>query len=159
MDSNKYIPRLLYTFIVLFIKSECRSSISPKYKQLCPLMKYLGHDIVSMLPLSQSKYITKEYFCSNITMYFKKVTNAQWFMLLLFFSWFIVFGEYLIHNWHCFNLLCFVLFMWLLCKFPFISNPFYLYIALFIFAYIALSQLWTFCFIFLWKINHPSIHL
>ena len=75
LNSNKYLPRLLYTFIVLFIKSKCRKSIPPKYNQLCPLMKYLGHDIVSMLPLSQNEYITKEYFCNNITMYFKKVNK------------------------------------------------------------------------------------
>eukprot|EP01083_Nonionella_stella_P119181 356141_1 len=77
LETNKYLTKLIYSFIVLLIKSRKHSQQSPKYKELHVLTKYFAKDIIKMLPIRQKAYMTKFHFVHNIHIYFKKCVKKR----------------------------------------------------------------------------------
>ena len=84
LNTEKFLPKLLYTFIWLFIKKNNMYFNSnddniklPKYKQYKDISQYYSNIIIKMMPISEQKSLTKYHFEYNIAEYFDKLVEYR----------------------------------------------------------------------------------
>eukprot|EP00485_Elphidium_margaritaceum_P015752 CAMPEP_0202733608 /NCGR_PEP_ID=MMETSP1385-20130828/188252_1 /ASSEMBLY_ACC=CAM_ASM_000861 /TAXON_ID=933848 /ORGANISM="Elphidium margaritaceum" /LENGTH=551 /DNA_ID=CAMNT_0049399945 /DNA_START=915 /DNA_END=2567 /DNA_ORIENTATION=- len=75
LETEKYLPKLLYSFVVLSIKSQSTKLHAPRYKELYDLLKFMSkHLIEKVLPAEQKTYMSKRYFVKFISADFRRMT-------------------------------------------------------------------------------------
>ncbi len=73
LSTQKYLPKFIYTFSVLYLKSKQRGSIPPKYSKVKDCTKYMSSLLIQTLPTDQKVYIDKNNFVDNIHVYLSNI--------------------------------------------------------------------------------------
>jgi len=73
ISTAKYLPKFVYTISVLYIKSNQRKSVPPRYTNVKNCCKYMALLMTQSLPADQKKYMDKQHFVDNIHVYLSKL--------------------------------------------------------------------------------------
>jgi len=77
MDTERGLMKLLYSLMVLYVRTRDRNARPPDIRELQPLLVDMCFDVKSMLPANNDAFILKQDFVTNIHLYLRKIADKH----------------------------------------------------------------------------------
>eukprot|EP01083_Nonionella_stella_P015329 42878_1 len=81
LKSKLYIPKMMYSYIVLFIKTMNKQVVPPKYKQLKQVLIFYTLEMIQLMPIEEKAQITKQHYDEYFLLHLEQIVEKRAYMI------------------------------------------------------------------------------
>ena len=77
LGTKLYIPKLLYSYIVLLIKSKNKQAVAPKFKKLKHILIFCTLEMINLMPMEQKINVQKVHYDQCFLLYLEQILDNK----------------------------------------------------------------------------------